>query len=243
MKKHSKILVLFLAISFVFILAALAQAQTDEKVTCPVSGKEIKKSEAKGSHEYNGKTYYFCCPNCKEKFVKDSEKYTQQKSHEGHEHAAHEAQEEHMYGEHKENDTAIDPICGRKVKKTEAKATYEHNGKTYYFCMEGCKEKFMKEPEKHVKADNDTVTCPVSGDNFNKSDAADSMEYEGKTYYLCCSECKEKFTKDPGKYAKKKGLEASHEDGNGDAEKASCGSDKECSCSDMKKQKEKSKKK
>jgi len=90
-----------------------------------------------------------------------------------------------------------------QVKKSEAKATYEYNGKTYYFCMEGCKEKFVKEPAKYVNADENKVTCPVSGSTFNKSDAFGSMEYNEKTYYFCCAGCKEKFEKDPEKYTKK----------------------------------------
>ena len=58
-----------------FVLVAANQLQADETVKCPVSGKEIKKSDAKGTYEYDGKTYYFCCENCKEAFVKELEKY------------------------------------------------------------------------------------------------------------------------------------------------------------------------
>jgi len=80
MTKHSKILVLFLAFSFVVVLAGVAQAQAEETVVCPVGGKEIKKSEAKISYEYKGKTYYFCCDMCKEKFVKNPEEYLKKKA-------------------------------------------------------------------------------------------------------------------------------------------------------------------
>ena len=80
MFKHSKILALFIVFAFVFVLTGLAQPQTDETVVCPVSGKEIKKSEAKGSYEYKSKTYYFCCEGCKEKFIKNPEKFIQKKA-------------------------------------------------------------------------------------------------------------------------------------------------------------------
>lgn len=43
----------------------------------------------------------------------------------------------------------IDPVCGMKIDKSEAKATSEYKGKTYYFCSEGCKGKFDKGPEKY----------------------------------------------------------------------------------------------
>ncbi len=79
MFKHSKILALFIVFTFVFVLTGIAQTQTDDTVVCPVSGKEIKKSEAKGSYEYKSKTYYFCCEGCKEKFIKNPEKFIQKK--------------------------------------------------------------------------------------------------------------------------------------------------------------------
>lgn len=196
----TKIFLILSVVAFVFALSSYAQQTADEMAKCAVSGKEMKKSEAKGSLEYKGETYYFCCDNCKEAFVKNPEKYINQEGQEGQEHA-HQHGEEQMH-EHGE-DTAVDPVCGMKIKKSEAKATYEYNGKSYYFCMEGCKEKFVKEPAKYVSADDNKVTCPVSGSTFNKSDAFGSKEYNGKTYYFCCAGCKEKFEKDPEKYTKK----------------------------------------
>lgn len=183
-------------VSFVLVLTGFSQMQTEEKVVCPVSGKEINKSEAKGSYEYKGKTYYFCCENCKKQFVENPEEYLSREGHEGHIHGEH--------GEHHEEGTVVDPVCGMKIEKDEAQYSHEYKGKTYYFCMEGCKEKFVEDPEKYVKAEREKVTCPVSGEDMNKSDAYGSMAYKGKTYYFCCAGCKEKFEKDPEKYIKKK---------------------------------------
>ncbi len=45
---------------------------------------------------------------------------------------------------------AKDLVCGMKVKKSQAAAVSEYNGKKYYFCAEACKEKFDKEPEKYI---------------------------------------------------------------------------------------------
>ena len=150
--------------------------------------------DAKGTYEYKGKTYYFCCESCKEAFIKAPENYIDKKSQKGHMHS-------HDHAE----DSAVDPVCGMKIKKADAKATYEHNGKTYYFCMEGCKEKFMKDPEKYAKKAEEMITCPVSGKEVKKSEAVGPHEYNGKDYYFCCEGCKEKFMKDPEKYAKKNG--------------------------------------
>lgn len=78
--KQSKLFGLFLMA--VFVLASMGQAQTkpSDKVVCPVSGETILKSEAKGSYEFEGKTYYFCCADCKDKFVKDPQAYLQKKA-------------------------------------------------------------------------------------------------------------------------------------------------------------------
>ena len=45
---------------------------------------------------------------------------------------------------------AKDPVCEMDVDPDEAAASYEHKGKTYYFCAEACKEKFAEEPEKFL---------------------------------------------------------------------------------------------
>ena len=75
MKKYTILFVMLFTLSFVMLLAFSTQLQAEETVKCPVSGKEMKKSEAKGSHVYNGKTYYFCCADCLEKFKQDPGKY------------------------------------------------------------------------------------------------------------------------------------------------------------------------
>ena len=48
------------------------------------------------------------------------------------------------------SETVKDPICGMQVEKAEAVATSEYQGKTYYFCAEGCKKKFDQSPEAYV---------------------------------------------------------------------------------------------
>ncbi len=47
---------------------------------------------------------------------------------------------------------AIDPVCKMDVDEKKAAATYEYQGKKYYFCAEGCRENFSKDPEKFLKS-------------------------------------------------------------------------------------------
>lgn len=186
--------------TFILVSAGISQLQAAEKVKCVVSGKEMEKSEASGSMEYKGKTYYFCCPNCEKQFKENPEKFLAVEPGTLHQHGE---EGEHMeHGEHQEKTTAIDPVCGMEVKIEGAKHTFEYKEKTYYFCMAGCKEKFAANPEEYLKDYNEQVTCPVSGETIAKGDAVGSMEYEGKTYYFCCAGCQEKFKADPAKYIK-----------------------------------------
>lgn len=44
----------------------------------------------------------------------------------------------------------VDPVCGIEMNQ-ELAVSHEHNGKTYYFCCEGCKRIFVKKPNKYSK--------------------------------------------------------------------------------------------
>jgi len=48
---------------------------TKAAVICPVTGTKLTKEKAFETMEYKGKTYYFCCAECKPTFEKDPEKY------------------------------------------------------------------------------------------------------------------------------------------------------------------------
>ncbi len=41
----------------------------------PVCGMDVQPEQAAGQSEFQGRTFYFCCPTCKEKFDKEPERY------------------------------------------------------------------------------------------------------------------------------------------------------------------------
>ncbi len=43
-----------------------------------------------------------------------------------------------------------DVVCGMNVDPNTAGAKSEYKNKTYYFCCDGCRETFDKNPEKYV---------------------------------------------------------------------------------------------
>jgi YHS domain-containing protein len=43
----------------------------------PVCGMDVRPEQAAGQSEYQGRTYHFCSPGCKEKFDKEPQRYAQ----------------------------------------------------------------------------------------------------------------------------------------------------------------------
>ncbi|HEX6331625.1 MAG TPA: heavy metal translocating P-type ATPase [Actinomycetota bacterium] len=64
--------------------------------------------------------------------------------------ADHVEVEVHEHEEAKEEamETVRDPVCGMDIDPATAAGTAEHDGTTYYFCSESCRERFVAEPEK-----------------------------------------------------------------------------------------------
>ncbi len=48
---------------------------------------------------------------------------------------------------------AKDPVCGMEVDPSTAAGQSTHNGKTYYFCSEVCKQKFDQRPNLYAPQD------------------------------------------------------------------------------------------
>lgn len=71
--------------------------------------------------------------------------------------------------------TAIDPVCGMQVNPVSAAGSFEHEGRTYFFCCQSCLNKFRQdpasflkgeaEPEKESRVDeaieSNVYTCPM----------------------------------------------------------------------------------
>jgi Cu+-exporting ATPase len=46
--------------------------------------------------------------------------------------------------------TQRDLVCGMQVEEESAAGRSEHEGRTYYFCSAGCKEKFDEGPQRYA---------------------------------------------------------------------------------------------
>jgi len=87
-----------------------------------------------------------------------------------HDHAhTHSHAHPHSSGDAAGDGKVKDPVCGMSVDPAAGKPSFSHEGHTYYFCREGCRTKFMADPERYLgppqpqeKMPEGTVyTCPM----------------------------------------------------------------------------------
>ena len=118
----------------------------------------------------------------------------------------------------------IDPICGMTVKPETAAGSYNHEGKTYYFCSKGCLQKFIAQNEGvsasglvKIGREKETVSHgamtaasqgkfvdPVCGMSVAPETAAGKYDYKGETYYFCSTGCLNKFKQNPANFLENK---------------------------------------
>ena len=47
-------------------------------------------------------------------------------------------------------ETVKDPVCGMEIEKEKSKGPVEHMGRTFFFCSDGCKRAFERDPMKYM---------------------------------------------------------------------------------------------
>jgi Cu+-exporting ATPase len=105
-----------------------------------------------------------------------------------------------------------DPVCRMAVDPAKAEARADHDGETYWFCCEGCRDMFLANPARYVakgaepggqarplQAPLASAMDPVCGMSVDTT-AGHKAEREGKTYFFCSGRCREKFVADPARY-------------------------------------------
>lgn len=145
----------------------------------------------------------------------------------------------------------VDPVCGMNVSEN-SEHYYQYQGKKYLFCCDGCKQKFIKNPEAYLQetksisgcgcASKAKVAAPSSsccGSQKTKAEqyidpvcgmtvtdlSKPHTEYLGQNYYFCCQGCLSKFQANPEQYLEKDQPKAS---GCGCASKSKADEKKSC---------------
>jgi YHS domain-containing protein len=55
-----------------------------------------------------------------------------------------------VINQYQQANLVVDPVCGMRINRADAQATADYEGRKYYFCVEQCREKFMKEPGRYA---------------------------------------------------------------------------------------------
>jgi YHS domain-containing protein/uncharacterized membrane protein YraQ (UPF0718 family) len=105
---------------------------------------------------------------------------------------------------------AIDPVCGMQVERQLAPATARSGDRTYFFCSDRCRDRFVADPGRFRADDSARINAPetrrhdmsqeidpVCGMTVEPDSAAAKREYGGKTYYFCNPGCAKSFDRQP----------------------------------------------
>jgi Cu+-exporting ATPase len=174
----------------------------------PICGMTVDPETAAGKLEHDGTTVYFCSTGCLEKYKKQIAAPAPAASglvQLGRKPVSEEEMRIDTEGTH------IDPVCKMLVRPETAAAKYDLDGKTYYFCAVGCKDRFAAEPEKYlpttIAGDKTTPADPggehrdpVCGMTVAPETAAGKHTHNGTTNYFCSTGCLDKFKYDPEKH-------------------------------------------
>ena len=52
--------------------------------------------------------------------------------------------------QYQEENMVVDPVCGMRINWADAATTAEYEGKTYFFCVEECRLKFLSDPVRYA---------------------------------------------------------------------------------------------
>jgi uncharacterized protein len=105
---------------------------------------------------------------------------------------------------------AIDPVCGMQVERQLAPASALRGDRTYFFCSDRCRDRFVADPDRVPAGDSRRIKDdetrrrdmrqeidPVCGMTVAPESAAAKREYAGKTYYFCNPGCAKAFDLKP----------------------------------------------
>jgi YHS domain-containing protein len=52
--------------------------------------------------------------------------------------------------QYQQSSMVVDPVCGMRINRADAEATVDYSGRTYYFCVDQCRQKFLSSPDRYT---------------------------------------------------------------------------------------------
>jgi uncharacterized protein len=162
----------------------------------PVCGMPVDHVRAAAVAEHNGQHFYFCSPECRDRFLLDPLRY------DGEQAAASELAPPPR---------VVDPVCGMVVDPGRVAATSEYQGRRFGFCSVQCRDRFQDHPDLFASmrslplpADQQEFPIdPICGMSVDPDDPGAKLELPEGTVYFCCQPCAdtykvERLTTSPG---------------------------------------------
>ena len=120
----------------------------------PICGMTIEPATAAGHFDYEGATYHFCSVRCLERFRAAPDQYVKKASvaAAGMPGAGRRSlpMMQTMSDQPMVAGGERDPVCGMRVQPATAAGSHLYGGKTYYFCCQGCLERFRADPTRYL---------------------------------------------------------------------------------------------
>lgn len=116
----------------------------------PICGMTVDPATAAGQYDYKGVTYYFCATSCLETFKSDPEQAIQSAAPGLITLGKKKTLSMMMPSSPTGEVGHVDPVCGMTVQPEKAAGSHVHEGKTYYFCSQGCLAKFRDDPSRYL---------------------------------------------------------------------------------------------
>jgi len=133
-------------------------------LTDPVCGMTVtKESDYHTQHE--NIDYYFCSSGCRDKFSASPDKYITLSD----------------AGDNTAQTTQLkDPVCGMDVNN-DSDFHFHYNHNDYYFCCQGCEDKFKKSPDEYLQTDKTAAIAKAEPDDYCPDGTCDI----GSVFYTC----------------------------------------------------------
>ncbi|MGA7172507.1 MAG: permease [Candidatus Dormiibacterota bacterium] len=152
----------------------------------PVCKMPVEPASAGAHLIHQGEAIWFCSLGCLERFRQDPDRY-----HGGSAPTA--ATEDRV--------TELDPVCGMEFAPTAASPEAVHEGRRFYFCSSGCRERFLQHPESFSRMRSLTLPStqpefpidPICGMSVDPADPGAKLEFPGETVYFCCQPCADEY--------------------------------------------------
>lgn len=52
--------------------------------------------------------------------------------------------------QYQQSNMVVDPVCRMRINRADAEANVNYSGRTYYFCVDQCRQKFLSNPDRYA---------------------------------------------------------------------------------------------